>query len=435
MRAGFKPSRFKRLQFKPSAFRLESQRSALPAQPPALQQPPLQQPLLQQPTLQQPTLKPPPLQQPRVLQTILKRSQLQQPASALQSPLATRRRLATTALALALTPTTRMARAAVRDSDSVADLPLVVRSAIAFHGIVRVTIAGLPCTDAQAVADRLLGEIRAIDSLVRPDRQDSEIARLNRSGRLDGADPRLLELIHAACRWAALTQGAFDPTVQPLWTFHAGLGATDFPVPAARLRAVVAAVDHRAIRIDDDRIRLLRRDTRLTLNGLAQGFAADRALALARSLGASRVLVDAGEFAAGLGPLPGARWRLGVNDPTVAEQRTTLSPERSVLAGSIELVDGAVASSAGAGWRFGPDGSVNHLFDPRTGRSPPELAGVTVIAPDATTADALSTAFTVMGPSKALALAAQLDGVQARLVHQDGSQLMTTGWRWSARTG
>lgn len=314
------------------------------------------------------------------------------------------------------------------------DEPTVVRATVAFHAPVRITIAGLPQAEALAIASRALAEIRRIDALVRPDRLDSAVASLNRSGRLDGADPRLLALVADARRWAEWTDGAFDPTVQPLWRFHAGLKPGDFPVAASRLDAQVALVDHRAIRVDGDTIRLERQGAALTLNGLAQGFAADRALAVARALGADRVLVDAGEFVAGLGPRSSGGWRVGVHDPDVATPGGQASvDDRPVpsLAGVIDLADRAVASSAGGSWRFDAAGSVNHLFDPRSGRSPTTLLGVTVVAPTATMADALSTAFMVMAPARALALAARLPGVEARLVTADGSQRVTPGWCWA----
>ena len=314
----------------------------------------------------------------------------------------------------------------------------VVRATVAFHAPVRITIAGLPRADALEIAAAVLDEIRSLDALLRPDRAGSAVDRLNRSGRLDGADPRLLALLADARHWAERTDGAFDPTVQPLWRFHAGLTPADFPVAARRLDDALALIDHRAIRVDGDTIRLERPGAGLTLNGLAQGFAADRALAIARALGAERVLVDAGEFVAGLGPRSTERWRVAIQDPPDASavgQATTADRSKTSLAGVIELQDCAVASSAGGSWRFDAAGSVNHLFDPRSGRSPTTLLGVTVVAPTATLADALSTAFMVMGPARARALAAQLPGVEARFVLADGGQQVTPGWGWATTAG
>ena len=339
------------------------------------------------------------------------------------------RRLTAAALALTAVSPTLSAGTLARD-----DTPPIVRATVAFHAPVRVTIAGLPRATALGIAAAALEEIRAIDALVRPDRPGSAIDRLNRSGRLDGADPRLLALVVEARRWAEQTGGAFDPTVQPLWRLHAGLRPADFPVASARLAPVRALVDYRAIRIDGDTIRLERPGAGLTLNGLAQGFAADRALARARALGAERVLVDAGEFVAGLGPRPSASWRIGIHDPesrSGSERAPSGGQTPQALAGVIDLAGRAVASSAGSSWRFDAAGTVTHLFDPRSGRSPASVLGVTVVAPDAATADALSTAFMVMGPDRAQRLAAQLPGVEARFVVADGGQLLTPGWCWA----
>jgi thiamine biosynthesis lipoprotein len=155
----------------------------------------------------------------------------------------------------------------------------------------------------------------------------------------------------------------------------------------------------------------------LTLNGIVQGHAADRALAVLAAHGVRDALVDAGEFA-GIGLHPGGTpWRIGVRDP--------LEPAR--LLGGLDHADAAVATSAANGYIFDGDGRHHHIFDPRTGRSPAGLAGVSVLAPDATTADALSTACMVMGVDRSLALLAELPDVHGLFVRGDGSVVRSSG--------
>ncbi len=78
-------------------------------------------------------------------------------------------------------------------------------------------------------------------------------------------------------------------------------------------------------------------------------------------------------------------------------------PDRYIerdAAAVVELSDQAVATSAPAATRFDVEGRHHHLFDPRTGRPARQALGVSVIARDATTADALSTAFCIMPEPK-----------------------------------
>jgi FAD:protein FMN transferase len=97
-------------------------------------------------------------------------------------------------------------------------------------------------------------------------------------------------------------------------------------------------------------------------------------------------------------------------------------PDRpGALTETIDLVDRAVATSAGAGFRFDSRGRLTHLFDPATGRSPSLYSTVSVIAPTATEADALSTAFSLMPVSRIQDVVAARPNVQARIVEADGT--------------
>ena len=124
----------------------------------------------------------------------------------------------------------------------------------------------------------------------------------------------------------------------------------------------------------------------VTLNGIAQGYITDRVVGLLRARGMTRVLVDLGEPRA-LGDHPDGRpWRVGIRRPGAGRP-----------AMEVDLADLALATSSGAGSpadfayrRF------NHLLDPATGHCADPSRMVTVTAPDATTADALTTALALM---------------------------------------
>ncbi|MCA9873723.1 MAG: FAD:protein FMN transferase [Anaerolineales bacterium] len=76
----------------------------------------------------------------------------------------------------------------------------------------------------------------------------------------------------------------------------------------------------------------------------------------------------------------------------------------------------AVATSGDYMYRFSQDFRQHHIIDPRTGTSPTDLASVTVLAPSATDADALSTAVMVLGSEAGLELAARLAHVEALVI-------------------
>lgn len=225
---------------------------------------------------------------------------------------------------------------------------------------------------------RVEAAIARIDGLASLHR-DSALTRLNRDGHLAWPAPDLLDLLTLAHQVHAATGGAFDPTVQPLW--QALAEGTD----PARARALVGW--HR-LRLSAGEVRLDHGQA-LTLNGIAQGWAADRIADLLRGAGFARALVDMGEIAA-LGQGPGGGWPVRIEGPDGA------------ALGAVRLAERALATSS-------PRGTLvqgqPHILGPRG--QPPLWQTVSVSAPRAAVADALSTAFCLMDrPAIDAALAA-----------------------------
>jgi thiamine biosynthesis lipoprotein len=244
---------------------------------------------------------------------------------------------------------------------------------------------------AREAARAAAAEITRLEAEFSLFRADSALCRLNRLGRLDHPGHDFRRLLAEALGFARRTEGAFDPTVQPLWELYAGHFARApgaVPPPPETLAAVRAAVGWRRIELGRDRI-VLAPGTRLTLNGIAQGYITDRVADLLRAFGFERVLIDLGEARAlGAGP-EGAPWPVGV-----AEQSG--GPELF----RVPLEDRALAVSAPAGTVFEPSGRWHHLFDPASGAPAASWRLVAVRAKDATTADALSTALAVAPPER-----------------------------------
>jgi thiamine biosynthesis lipoprotein len=148
----------------------------------------------------------------------------------------------------------------------------------------------------------------------------------------------------------------------------------------------------------------------ITLNGLAQGYAADLALAAVRAHGVHNALLDTGEFI-GAGSRDGRHpWTLGVPDPR--------APAR--IAATLPLRGRSVATSGDYASAFTPDLVHHHILDPATGDSPRDLASVTVLAPTGIEADGLSTAFMVLGARTAHLLAARLPDVDLMTINKRG---------------
>jgi thiamine biosynthesis lipoprotein len=291
-------------------------------------------------------------------------------------------------------------------------------AALAFGTTISISVvhadAGLA---ARAIEDGLRAA-QQIDRLMSIYRSDSQVYQLNRNGALAHPDPRLLEVLAQAAALSGMSGGAFDVTVQPLWRLYSQAAARGgLPRDAERRRAQ-ALVDWRQLEFDKDIVRFRKPDMALTLNGLAQGYAADQALAAVQAHGVRDALLDTGEFVA-RGRKPRRRpWILGIRDPRNAD----------ALAATLYAQGCSVATSGDYECTFTPDYRHHHIFDPSLGDSPDELASVTVLAPTSVLADGLSTAFMVMGWERAHALAARLPAVDLMVIDKQGRERRSAGF-------
>ena len=272
-----------------------------------------------------------------------------------------------------------------------------------------------------AIAERLiqasLAEAERLERVLSLYRSDSALARLNRDGALADPPADLVRLLGEAALYSRLTSGAFDLTVQPLWDVYAShfaqSDADPAGPPAEAIAAAVARVGHDRVEADPALVRFTRPGVAITPNGIGQGYVTDRVVELLLREGIEHALVDMGETRA-IGGYPGAGpWQIGLEDPAAPGQ----------VAETIPLADCAVATSGGYGTVFDPSGRFNHILEPQTGRTSWRYKAVSVIAPSATMADALSTAFCLMPLGRAQKVARRL-GIVAHFALDDGRRLV-----------
>jgi thiamine biosynthesis lipoprotein len=281
---------------------------------------------------------------------------------------------------------------------------------------VSLTVLDADPVRAEAALAEAMAEVQAVDRLMSVYRDDSEIAQLNRAGALPRPDARVLEVLRYCQGLSERTGGAFDVTVQPLWlAYTAAQQQGGLPTPAA-IADARARTDWRRLAVSEAEARLPP-GMSITLNGVAQGYAADRALAAVRRHGIAHALIDAGEFDTLGRKADGEAWVLGIRHPR----------DPDALAARLTVDGRALATSGDYETFFTPDYLHHHIFDPATGDSPTQLSSVSVLAPDALQADGLSTAFMVLGPERSLALAATLPGVDALMIGKDGRRWRTPG--------
>lgn len=262
----------------------------------------------------------------------------------------------------------------------------------------------------RAIADAF-SAAKAIDLLMSIYSAPSQVHTLNRDGILQRPSPHLQTVLNTAQQLSERSAGAFDITVQPLW-----LAAEANTDPRTRRKLV----NWRHVRHDSEQVSLQQPGMAITLNGIAQGYATDLALAALRAHGIAHALVDIGEFRATGRRSPARPWALGIRHPRQPDQQI----------GALQMDGRGVATSGDYETTFSADFSRNHIFDPHTCLSPTELASATVIAPSAVLADGLSTAMMVMGAERSLALAREMPELEVVLVGKDGRRWETAGFPW-----
>jgi len=258
---------------------------------------------------------------------------------------------------------------------------------------------GLPDPGGLDAAFAALDRVDALMSLWK----ESELAALNARGVRSVSGETYAVLRHAL-EVAEASGGAFDPTVEPLVRAAGGFDAEPIPGDGRRL---LDRVGYRHVHLDP-KTRTVRLDagTRLVLDGIAKGFAADLALAALAGAGATSGLVDLGGSSLAVF---GEALHVDVRDPT----------REGPPWASFRLGEGAIGTS-------GDSERGGHIVDPRTGGPARGVLQATVVAASAMEADALSTAVFVLGAEEGLALLARRQAMGLVLRWEDGRRVIRT---------
>jgi len=258
--------------------------------------------------------------------------------------------------------------------------------------------------------------------------QEGDVARINSSyPRAVTVHPSTFLLIKQSVAMSELTGGTFDITVKPLidlWTQKVEEGQMPHPQEIENMRTVVGA---NVLNLqEDNKVGLSSASARLDLGGIAKGFAVDAAARVLRQQGFDDFMIDAGGdiFVSGKN-CQGQTWRIGVRDP-----------DRHEIMDVVFLKDAAITTSGSYEQSFELGGkNWSHIVDPRTGyplkaSGDNRVASVSVIAPTAAQADALSTALSVIGDQQGLQMIDRLgEGYAAMVVRHDGDNMSRKEWQ------
>lgn len=272
---------------------------------------------------------------------------------------------------------------------------------------------------AKSAINLAFNEIARIEELLSHTKNNSELYKLNKNGYVENISLDFLKIIKKSFYYSNLTNGAFDITVQPILdlykkTFKQGRAPT-----REEIEEVLKLVNYEDVILHHRNVSFRKKGMKITLGGIAKGYAIDKAITALKKLGIKHALIDAGGDIRALGDKNGKPWRIALENPRNKREYITI----------INLKDKAIATSGDYERYFDEKKKFHHIINPKTGYSATELISVTIITDKAIDADALATAVFVLGPEQGLKLIESLSNVEGLLITSNKKIIKTSGFK------
>ena len=266
---------------------------------------------------------------------------------------------------------------------------------------VTITVAAAESKAVLAAIDAGFAEVTRLENVLSEWRPDSEISAVNRQAGKQAVKvgKEVFQVFKMARDVSVKSGGAFDVTFAALgglWNYK----AKNPRVPDKQeIEKRARLVDYRQLVLNEKErsVMLKKPGMRTGLGGIAKGYVVDRVSAVLSKQGCPNHLVIAGGDLYASGTRGDRKWRIGIRNPKNRD-----------LYAAVEVENEGVATSGNYEKFFYQDGvRYHHILDPKTGWPARGTSSVTVVAKSAAAADAYATALFVLGPEKALKLAAQ----------------------------
>lgn len=292
----------------------------------------------------------------------------------------------------------------------------------------RVVVVAKDTGTAQKCIEAAFAEIENVDNLMSDYKSDSEIGIVNNKAAEKAVQvgESTFEVLQRSIEFSKLTNGAFDITVGPLVDLFHAAKETHIAPTQKQIETAKSKVGYEKLILDPNNrtVQFAVEGMRLDLGGIAKGYSIDKAIEATKKAGALGAMVDIGGDVRCFGiPAKGkGHWLVGLQDPNLTANTT--GPD---LVMTLRITDGAIATSGDYQQFVIIDGKeYSHIIDRQTGTSIEGLSSVTIIADNATDADALATAVSVMGAKNGLALIEKLPDIEAILIPSGQKEFITT---------
>ncbi|MBV2128305.1 FAD:protein FMN transferase [Arsukibacterium indicum] len=262
-------------------------------------------------------------------------------------------------------------------------------------------------------------EFERINQLMSPYIDSSELSLLNRDAASHPVtiSSELYQLLQQAEQLARLSDGAFDIS-------FASVGLSydyrqHIKPSAKQLDTQRPLINYQHIKLlPDNQVTFAKAGVKIDLGGIAKGYAVEQAIGLLAKAGIKHALVTAGGDTRLLGDKRGRPWLVAIKHPR---------KEDGIVA-QLPLTDSAISTSGDYERFFIEDGMrYHHILDPKSGQSPSGLMSVTVIGPDSTSTDAMSTTLFVMGLERGMVFIEQQSKFEAIFISSEHQLYFSSG--------
>ncbi len=297
---------------------------------------------------------------------------------------------------------------------------------MAMGTFVTMTLMHTSKDEAKEVIDRAVEEIDRLTGLMDRFDESTAVARLNREGAIEDAPPEVIEVISRGLYHHQLTRGCFDISVKPVVDlFEERMGHGKEALPTKKeLKEALALVDSHQIEIEGRSVRFKKPGMGITLDGIAKGYAVDKASEMMTALGIENHLINAGGDIRTMGFKEDQRpWAVAIQDPQKGKDYPDV----------VLMNDGAIATSGDYERFYDRQKRFHHIVNPITGLSPERTSSVSVMGSKTMDVDALATAVLVMGPDQGIRFIDSLPLYESLIITKDGFQLKSKGWKSAAK--
>lgn len=285
---------------------------------------------------------------------------------------------------------------------------------------VTITVIDSDSRKAEDAINSAFKEIERVEELLSAYRKDSEVFQLNERGFLNNASNDLIYNLKKSQYYFELSDGAFDITVQPILDLYKdSFQNKKRPPTSQEINETLKLVGYQNMEVKGNSVKFLKKGMKITLGGIAKGYAVDRAIEILKKKGIKHALINAGGDIRAIGEKENNKpWKIALENPRNKSEYITI----------ISLDNCSVATSGDYERYFDPEKKFHHIVNPKTGYSADELISVTIITKKAIDADALATSVFVLGPQKGLQLIENLDGVEGLLITPKRKIIKSSGF-------